>query len=71
MDDKSALTVLKHLLERKEQEVESSDRRLKQLNADYAEDQWEETAAQIKRVAKRLTLARLDAEALAVAVTKL
>ena len=70
MDDKSALTALKNLLARTEQEVMSCDMRLKSLNEDYAEDPYPDTAAQIERVAERLTRARVYAEALAIAVTK-
>jgi len=70
MDDKSALTALKNLLARKQQEVWSCDVRLKTLNEDYAEDPYPDTAAQIERVAARLTLARIDAEALSIAVQK-
>jgi hypothetical protein len=70
MDDKSALIALKNLIDRKSEEVSSCDMRLKQLNEDYAEDAWPDTAAQIERVAARLTRARVDLDALTVAISK-
>jgi hypothetical protein len=70
MDEKAALTVLNNMLDTARTDTASLEMRLKSLNEDYAEDPSPDTAAQIERVAARVTRRRLEAEALAVAVTK-
>lgn len=70
MDDKAALIVLTGMHVTATMDVASLESRLKDLNADYEKDAWEDTAAQIRRVAARVTRRRIEAEALAVAVAK-
>lgn len=71
MDDLSARTVLTGMLNTAKADTASLEERLTDLNADYEEDPWEDTAAQISRIAERVTRRRLEAEALEVAVSKL
>lgn len=70
MDDKTALTVLTNMHATAAADTASLEMRLKSLNEDYAEDPWEDTAAQIGRISGRVTRRRLEAEALAVALKK-
>jgi len=44
--------------------------RLEHLKADYEKDPWTDTAAQIERIGNRAVVRGLEAEALAIALTK-
>jgi chaperone required for assembly of F1-ATPase len=68
--DIPALLVLKRMLSTARTDTASLEARLSSLNADYEVDPWEDTAAQIRRVAERVTRRRLEAEALEAAVAK-
>lgn len=70
MDDLSARTVLTGMLDTAKAETARMEARLRELNLDYEADPWELTAAQIRRVAERVTRRRLEAEALEAAVSK-
>lgn len=70
MDNKSALIILRQMHETAAKDAAALNKRLVDLDADYAKDPWEDTAVQISRIAARLTRKQLEADALAVAVAK-
>lgn len=71
MDDLSARTILTGMLNTAKTDTASLELRLlSTLNEDYEKDPWEGTAAQITRIAARVTRRRLEAEALEAAVAK-
>jgi hypothetical protein len=53
-----------------ESETTRLKERIAKLEEEYADDQWEETAAQIRRLGDRLVVRGLQAEALAIAASK-
>jgi hypothetical protein len=70
VNDKDALTVLTNMQATAEMDAANLEDRVAELNADYAKDPWEDTAAQIVRLTERSVRRRLEAEALAAAVAK-
>lgn len=70
MNDKEAHIVLRDMRDRKLAEIPELEEKQRRENAEYAEDPHPLTARIIQINTEKLTRARLEAEALAIAVSK-